>query len=113
MVVDPFTTYPGWDLDPVLEVWLDTGDSPATVALAGELDEATAGHVRRLLTRLLRDGHRQLVVDLSGVEAVEEPGLTVLLEGVERVRDRGGHVTITDPSPAGRPVGRPAPVALR
>jgi hypothetical protein len=60
-----------WDLEPVLEVWVHAQARPVVVTLAGRLDKSTESGVRDLLKRLVDEGHRDVIVDLSGVQSVD------------------------------------------
>jgi hypothetical protein len=82
-----------WDLEPVLEVWIHQDARPATVRLAGRLDKATGTHVRDLLRRLWKDGHRDLMVDLTRVRVREKVALTYLRLPSERGHLPDQHVT--------------------
>jgi anti-anti-sigma factor len=51
----------------------------SSVQLGGELDRSTASRLEQLLDRLRCDGHRQVFLDLSGLEFLSAAGLTVFL----------------------------------
>ena len=81
---------------------LDVKSFPDTarscVRLRGELDLATASHLEQRLDRLRRDGHRQLVLDLSELEFLSAAGLTVLLRADQALRALGGRLILTGPT---------------
>src|SRR5437763_12599673 len=58
---------------------ISTDTVGSCVQLRGELDLATAPDLDRLLDQLRRDGHRQVILDLSGLEFLCAAGLSVLL----------------------------------
>ena len=65
------------------------------VRLRGELDQTTAPDLERLLDRLRRDGHRQITLDLSGLEFLSASGLTVFLRTDQALRAIGGQLVPT------------------
>lgn len=68
------------------------------VRLRGELDQTTAPDLERLLDRLRRDGHRQITLDLSGLEFLSASGLTVFLRTDQALRAVGGQLVLTRPT---------------
>ncbi len=66
--------------------------------LAGELDLYTVCQFRQALADL--DSGSRVVIDMSGVSFVDSAGVTALVGGVRRIRDRGGDVAVACPRPA-------------
>jgi anti-anti-sigma factor len=97
-MADSLTGDRPWELDAVLELWVDTKARPVSVALAGELDAATAGHVREVLATVSGDGHRDVVVDLRRVVFVDGEGIGVLVHAARRARAAGGHIRLVAPN---------------
>jgi anti-anti-sigma factor len=64
--------YWGWGMQ-------TTVDFGQRIALAGRVDATTAAAVRDVLHGALLDGTGELVVDMSGVEALDAVGLGVLM----------------------------------
>lgn len=77
-----------------IEIFTDTVRT--TVGLHGELDLATAPRLRAVLGRLLRDGHRQVVVDLARLEFLSVAGLNVLVRADREFSEAGARVTLVD-----------------
>ena len=77
-------------------------DSKATVRVKGELDCHTAPQLRSALLSLIEDGARHVTLDLSGVRFVDSTGLSVLVGGTKRLRDRGGRMVVASPTRATR-----------
>ena len=73
-------------------VTLDAG------AIVGELDMSNTDRVRSCLDEIAARGASRLVFDLAGIEFIDSSGITVLLEGVNRVEA----VTVRNPSPSAR-----------
>ena len=74
----------------------------AVVRLAGRLDLLSAADVRARLSAATEDGHRRLVVDLSGVTFVDSSGLGALIGGLKAARVAGGDLRIAGPNEQGR-----------
>lgn len=77
-------------------------DGPVTVLrLAGELDLATAGHLREHLHRALVQGAslRHLVVDVAGLEFLDVAGLNALLEAGPHLASTGATLSLRRPRP--------------
>ncbi|MGH3514753.1 MAG: STAS domain-containing protein [Pseudonocardiaceae bacterium] len=79
-------------------VCADTG----CVALRGELDLLTGPRLERLLDRLRRDGHRQITLDLSGLEFLSAAGLSVFLRTDQALHAVGGRLVLTGPTRTAR-----------
>jgi len=80
-----------------MELGLDVDDtrSPHTVlAVKGEIDVYTAPRLREKLVDLVSQGHRQIVVDLDGVDFLDSTGLGVLVGGLKRLRSNGGDLSL-------------------
>jgi anti-sigma B factor antagonist len=62
------------------------GPSRVLMAVAGEVDMATAG---QLVECLLTHADYDVVVDLAGVTFLDSSGVSALLEGYKKLRDAG------------------------
>jgi anti-anti-sigma factor len=83
---------------------ISTDTVGSCVQLRGELDLATAPDLDRLLDQLRRDGHRQVTLDLSGLEFLSAAGLSVLLRADHALRAAGGQLVLTRPTRLARRV---------
>ncbi|MGH3828401.1 MAG: STAS domain-containing protein [Pseudonocardiaceae bacterium] len=72
------------------------------VRLRGELDLLTAPRLERLLDQLRCDGHRQISLDLSGLEFLSAAGLSVFLHTDQALRTVGGRLVLTQPTRTAR-----------
>jgi len=75
-------------------------DGPwCVLTVAGELDVVGAPELRQHVMRSIADGHRHLVLDLTGVDYVDSFGLGVLIGALKRVRLLGGdlRLAVTEP----------------
>ncbi|MEZ0075945.1 STAS domain-containing protein [Planotetraspora sp. GP83] len=63
---------------------------PAMVAVAGELDIATGGLLRRAFREIIRAGRDTVVVDTSGLRFCDSTGLEILLEADSATKRAGG-----------------------
>src|ERR1700752_1999970 len=80
-----------------MELGLEGDDSrkPFTVlAVKGEVDVYSPPRLRERLVYLVSQGHRQIVVDLEGVDFLDSTGLGVLVGGLKRLRSPGGRLSL-------------------
>ena len=74
---------------------VDESRSPYTVlAVKGEVDVYSAPRLREKLVELVSQGHRQIVVDLEGVDFLDSTGLGVLVGGLKRLRSHDGDLSL-------------------
>lgn len=64
---------------------------------AGELDLYTVPRFRQGLAEVASGA--QVVIDMSGVSFIDSAGVTALVGGIRRIRDRGGDVELACPRP--------------
>ena len=69
------------------------------LVLRGELDVATVAHLDALLRVCIDLGQEQIAVHLSELQFIGAAGLAVLVDARRRVRQRGGELTVRNPSP--------------
>ena len=81
----------------------------AVVRLAGRLDGEAALQLADALERLLRDGRRSVLLDMSGVTYLSSPGTLALQQAHQDYLAARGELRVASPSPAKRP--RPSPLA--
>jgi anti-sigma B factor antagonist len=62
----------------------------AVLKAAGDVDVYTAPLLRQSLMRLDDRGHSRVLLDLTGCEFLDAPGLGVILAALKRARARGG-----------------------
>jgi anti-sigma B factor antagonist len=74
------------------------------VQLLGELDMSTAPQLRDELLRLASDGAKDVTVDLSQLQFMDSTGLSVLITGLKRLREKGGDMALRSPTPSTRRV---------
>jgi anti-sigma B factor antagonist len=88
-----------------LTVTVDRSAQPPRVALVGELDPHTAPALEQAIDQVLEgrdDTATDLVLDLSGLAFVDSSGLRVLISAQHQLAERGGTLTLHDPSPTVR-----------
>ncbi|MBI3948123.1 MAG: STAS domain-containing protein [Armatimonadetes bacterium] len=76
-----------------LTVKVIDGDPPV-VALAGEVDLATAPMFEDAILALLKRGKESVAVDLGRVSYLDSTGVSVLMKAVKRCRKRGGDLVV-------------------
>jgi anti-sigma B factor antagonist len=74
---------------------VDVVGSVPVLSLTGSVDLATVAELRDLLLRFTADHAGQwVVVDLDGVDALDDVGLGVLIGAAGRTRQNGGDLTV-------------------
>jgi anti-sigma B factor antagonist len=73
------------------------GDGVYVVSPAGELDLYTCPEFKEELLRVISEGARHVVVDLSLTTFVDSTALGVLLRGVERLKAADGRLSVVCP----------------
>jgi len=76
----------------------------ATVAVRGEVDVYTAPQLRDELYRVIGDGAKQVVLDLSAMTFIDSTGLGVVVGSLKRVRESDGDLILRSPSRSTRKV---------
>jgi anti-sigma B factor antagonist len=87
-----------------LLVRVSGGEQAYEVHLLGELDMSTAPQLRDELLRLTSNGAREVTVDLSDLQFMDSTGLSVLITGLKRLREKGGDMALRSPTPGTRRV---------
>jgi anti-anti-sigma factor len=79
---------------------VELGHDVLTVFVEGDIDLDEAGELRAVLGDACVDGHRSIIVDLSGVHFLGSSGLGVLAETAGRLRDEGRTMSVRGCRPA-------------
>ena len=85
----------------VFSVLVGHHDDGGRIIVEGELDSSVVERFRAALVRLVRDGERQIDIDLSGVTFMDSTGVGALVSAVKEVGRYGGSLWVSRPS---RPV---------
>jgi anti-anti-sigma factor len=78
----------------------DAHEGYHTLALAGELDAATAPVLESTIERLCEQGAREIVLDLHELSFIDSSGLRLILTGKKRCERDGCEFALTRPRPA-------------
>lgn len=70
----------------------------AMVTINGRVDSASASIFEETLQGLIREGNRNLILDMQDVGFLSSSGLRVLVTIQKRVRELGGDVSLAQPS---------------
>jgi anti-anti-sigma factor len=99
------------DLDAGLEIGLETQwrydirqvlDHTVVAEVAGEIDLRTGPILRKRLFELTDAGFSSIIIDFDGVRFCDAAGLGVLVAVHNRLRDRGGAISLARVRPAQR-----------
>lgn len=72
-----------------------TGDGHTVIAISGDLEFATAEHLRQALLKVFANaGTPQIVVDLSHLEFTDSSGIGLFISGHKRAEARGGALAL-------------------
>lgn len=69
------------------------------VAVAGEVDVATAPRLRKETLAVLSEGHDRVVLDLEAVDFLDSTGLGVLIGVLRRINAVGGQLRLVCSTP--------------
>lgn len=69
------------------------------LTLTGEVDVSNTPQVREAGLKLLADGAKKLVVDLSATDYMDSAGLGTLVGLLKRLKEAGGAMAIAGPQP--------------
>ncbi len=81
-----------------------TEDGSLVLAIGGELDIGSAPRLREEITILVDGGCTRLVLDMGEVTFLDSSGLSVLIMGLKRLRERGGDLLLRAVNPQPRAV---------
>ena len=76
---------------------LEEGGADYVVSLEGEVDLYTAPELKQELHRLVGEGAKRIVIDMTQTTFIDSTTLGVLLSVVKRVRPEGGAVALVCP----------------
>ena len=77
-----------------LELESSKRDGQTVLTVRGEIDVYPAPRLRQAIVDLVDAGSVNLVIDMEKVDFLDSTGLGVLVEGLKRVRTRGGDLSI-------------------
>lgn len=77
-----------------LEVETEQRGDATVLSLRGEIDVYTAPRLRQTIVDLVDGGATRLVVDMEKVDFLDSTGLGVLVEGLKRVKNREGSLSL-------------------
>jgi anti-sigma B factor antagonist len=79
-------------------------DGDEVIVARGEIDISTAPHLWEALARLIERGHRDVVLDMAGVEFIDSQGIAVIVRAHKQVQPKGGSIIIRSPRRQARTV---------
>jgi anti-anti-sigma factor len=79
-------------------ILVDRKDNVATIRPAGEVVAASAQELRSCLQDVVKEGARELVVDLSNVRMVDSIGIGLLISTHNSLTKLGGRLAVTHAS---------------
>jgi anti-sigma B factor antagonist len=85
-----------------LTMTVDKVGAETVLSLRGDLDIYTASRLREQLLDLVNDARPNLVIDLAELFFVDSTGLGTLVDGMKRVRQAGGSMTLRSPNASTR-----------
>jgi anti-sigma B factor antagonist len=83
---------------------LPQDETACTLLVEGRLDLESNEELDRALHDTLDQGWRELYVDLSGVTYLSSLGVTIFIEAMATVEQRGGRIFFTNINPRIKPV---------
>lgn len=83
---------------PSFELGIDAGDERVTFIPRGELDLATAPELEELVLATLRDGERQVVLDLRELTFMDSTGVRTIVAAHHVAEETGHDLRLVRPS---------------
>jgi len=99
-----YTPQPSVSLDPATFVDRFSTDGDEVIIASGEIDLYTAPKLWEALARLIERGHREMVVDMGGVEFMDSQGIAAIVRAQKHLAATGGTVVVRAPRPQARTV---------
>jgi len=81
-----------------------TEEGHGVLEVRGEVDMHTSPRVREAQIRLLQQGARRVVIDLTGVPYMDSSGIATLIEGLQWARREGREFRLVGLTPTVRDV---------
>lgn len=83
---------------PASDLLIVQSDDRVVVKVLGDLDLETAPQLGAVLVDLADQGGVDVTLDLAGMTFIDSTGLSVLIRGLERLREVGGEQSLQSPS---------------
>lgn len=74
------------------------------ISLTGRIDNQSAETLEENLSKIITEGARQLIIDCSQIEHINNAGLRVLLNLAKQVLDFDGRIALHSPSQSARAI---------
>ncbi|MHB0913666.1 MAG: STAS domain-containing protein [Armatimonadota bacterium] len=74
-------------------------DGVPMIQVLGDLDHQNVDEFRNALSGLANQGHRFIIVDVSGVSFMDSGGLSGIVFAVKRLTDADGHLSVAGCNP--------------
>jgi anti-sigma B factor antagonist len=71
-----------------------TDNEETVIFVAGDLDFHTAPDLRKEILTLFNEGVNRLVLDVSQLDFIDSSGLSVIIAGFKRFKERGGELIL-------------------
>lgn len=84
---------------PHFELSEESSGGAHVICVRGEIHVTTTPRFAERLTAAIEGGKTAVVLDMTGVEFIDSTGLSVLLNGLRLVGQRGGHLAIVCANP--------------
>jgi anti-sigma B factor antagonist len=81
-----------------MTIRVEQGDDSATIHLEGELDAASSGRVRQVISDCLRSYVTRIALDCNGVTFIDSGGLRAILASYKLAEGLGARLWIQSPS---------------
>jgi anti-sigma B factor antagonist len=72
-------------------------DADHVIVATGEIDVYSAPKLWESLSLLIERGHRDVVLDMAGVEFIDSQGIAVIVRALKHLQPMGGKVIVRSP----------------
>jgi anti-anti-sigma factor len=83
----------------ILEIQSDVVNEKTVLTPRGDVDLGSAPQLRAALAPVLESENPRLLIDLSGIGFMDSTGVGVMVNALNRVKEKGGAIAFCKPTP--------------
>lgn len=75
---------------------LTTDNGTPVMHITGDMEHSALPQFRSIITDLLAQGHKKIILDMSAVEFMDSGGMSGIIFAAKRLHEAGGHLVLTN-----------------